>query len=204
MNKGNPGRFDRGNQKSRDQRLKEINMTINELNKPGGFNVQGNLTETINDPNILFNKDLATDILSAQEAKKNILPNFSTAPIFDERYTNKKMDEMKELYPSYTDQEINELYTGYGRDPKELNYKYTPINFPGDTSSKPVTGRDDVRDYFKIQDQTQNIADAGGVANLAGGGIAGLSGGDPEGAMTKSMNPDSQGLRSLFKNGRKL
>lgn len=39
---------------------------------------------------------------------------------------------------------------------------------------------------------------------LAGGGIAGLSGGDPEGAMTKSMNPDSQGLRSLIKNGRKL
>lgn len=72
MNKGNPGRFDKGNQKFRDQRLKEINMTINELNKPGGFNVLGNITETINDPNILFNKDLATDILSAQEAKKYI------------------------------------------------------------------------------------------------------------------------------------
>ena len=39
---------------------------------------------------------------------------------------------------------------------------------------------------------------------LAGGGIAGLSGGDPEGAMTKSMNLDSQGLRSLIKNGNKL
>ena len=38
---------------------------------------------------------------------------------------------------------------------------------------------------------------------FAGGGIAGLSGGDPEGAMTKSMNPDSQGLRSLFNNGKK-
>jgi hypothetical protein len=33
---------------------------------------------------------------------------------------------------------------------------------------------------------------------LAGGGIAGLSGGDPEGAMTRSMNPDSQGLSYLF------
>jgi hypothetical protein len=188
---------------SREDELKQINMTINELNKPGGFNVQGNILETINDPKILRNKDMATDILGAQEANRSKLPKFNTAPIFDERYTNKKMDEMKELYPSYTDQEINELYTGYGRDPKELNYKYTPINFPGDTSSKPVTGRDDVRDFFKIQDQTQNIADAGGVANLAGGGIAGLSGGDPEGAMTKSMNPDSQGLRSLFNNGKK-
>ena len=33
---------------------------------------------------------------------------------------------------------------------------------------------------------------------FAGGGIAGLSGGDPEGAMTRSMNPDSQGLSYLF------
>jgi len=44
----------------------------------------------------------------------------------------------------------------------------------------------------------------GASEKFAGGGIAGLSGGDPEGAMTKSMNPDSQGLRSLYKNGRKL
>ena len=35
-------------------------------------------------------------------------------------------------------------------------------------------------------------------AGFAGGGIAGLSGGDPEGAMTRSMNPDSQGLSYLF------
>ena len=44
--------------------------------------------------------------------------------------------------------------------------------------------------------QMQNIADAGDVANLAGGGIAKLAG-DESGAMLESMNPDSQGLRSL-------
>ena len=38
---------------------------------------------------------------------------------------------------------------------------------------------------------------------FAGGGIAGLSGGDPEGAMTRSMNPDSQGLSYLFNRGKK-
>jgi hypothetical protein len=43
-----------------------------------------------------------------------------------------------------------------------------------------------------------------GVANLAGGGIAGLSGGDPEGAMTRSMNPDSQGLQGLFNRVKKV
>jgi hypothetical protein len=39
---------------------------------------------------------------------------------------------------------------------------------------------------------------------LAGGGIAGLSGGDPEGAMTRSMNPDSQGLSYLFNRVKKV
>ena len=48
----------------------------------------------------------------------------------------------------------------------------------------------------------QNIADAGGIANLAGGGIA-KEAGDPSGAMLESMNPDSQGLPGLLKRGRK-
>jgi hypothetical protein len=40
--------------------------------------------------------------------------------------------------------------------------------------------------------------------SLAGGGIAGLSGGIDQGPQRISLNPDSQGLRSLIKNGRKL
>ena len=44
----------------------------------------------------------------------------------------------------------------------------------------------------------QNIADAGGVANLAGGGIAGLSGGIDKGPQRRSMNPDSGGLKGLL------
>ena len=60
-----------------------------------------------------------------------------------------------------------------------------------------------IQDFIKQDQQMQAIADAGGVANLAGGGIAGLSGGDPEGAMTRSMNPDSQGLSYLFNRGKK-
>ena len=39
---------------------------------------------------------------------------------------------------------------------------------------------------------------------FAGGGIAGLSGGIDQGPQRRSLNPDSQGLRSLIKNGRKL
>ena len=39
---------------------------------------------------------------------------------------------------------------------------------------------------------------------FAGGGIAGLSGGDPKGAMTRSMNPDSQGLQGLLNRVKKV
>ena len=49
----------------------------------------------------------------------------------------------------------------------------------------------------------QAIADAGGVANLAGGGIA-KEAGDRSGAMTRSMNPDSQGLSYLFNRVKKV
>ncbi len=44
----------------------------------------------------------------------------------------------------------------------------------------------------------------GTQGKFAGGGIAGLSGGIDQGPQRRSMNPDSQGLRSLIKNGRKL
>ena len=47
--------------------------------------------------------------------------------------------------------------------------------------------------------KTQQIADFGGVANLAGGGIAGVSGGVNQGPQRTSMNPDSQGLQGLMK-----
>ena len=46
----------------------------------------------------------------------------------------------------------------------------------------------------------QNIATAGGIANLAGGGIAGLSGGIDEGPPPES-GPMSQGLQGLMKRG---
>jgi transposase len=44
----------------------------------------------------------------------------------------------------------------------------------------------------------------GTQGKFAGGGIAGLSGGIDKGPQRRSLNPDSQGLRSLIKNGRKL
>ena len=59
-----------------------------------------------------------------------------------------------------------------------------------------------IQDFIKRDEQMQAIADAGGVANLAGGGIA-KEAGDPSGAMLESMNPDSQGLSGLLKRVKK-
>ena len=78
----------------------------------------------------------------------------------------------------------------------------------GDTKYNEDVAYQEIRDLINqavdedIQSQQfQNIADAGGVANLAGGGIAGLSGGVDQGPQRTSMNPDSQGLQGLMKRG---
>ena len=122
----------------------------------------------------------------------------------DEGRRVRAMTEMRELNPFMSDQQVLKQLKKYNLDPKDYDYTYTPRNFPADTSSKPLTGFDDIRNFYQKQLATQNIADAGGVANLAGGGIAGLSGGIDQGPQRRSLNPDSQGLRSLIKNGRKL
>ena len=56
-----------------------------------------------------------------------------------------------------------------------------------------------VQDFIKQDQQMQAIADAGGVANLAGGGLANLTDTIPP-----ESGPMSQGLRSLYNNGKKL
>ena len=56
-----------------------------------------------------------------------------------------------------------------------------------------------IQDFIKQDQQMQAIADAGGVANLAGGGIVGDKSGPPP-----ERGPMSQGLPSLLKRGRNL
>ena len=63
--------------------------------------------------------------------------------------------------------------------------------------TKPLTGFDDIRDFYQQQAAMQNIADAGGVANLAGGGIAKIAGVDS--GPPPESGPNSQGLQGLMK-----
>ena len=59
-----------------------------------------------------------------------------------------------------------------------------------------------MRTSFQEQDALQKIADAGGVANLAGGGIAKLAGVDS--GPPPEKGPNSQGLPGLLKRVRNL
>ena len=124
----------------------------------------------------------------------------------DEGRRVRAMSEMRDIFeqqakqtgqvnPFSSDEEILELLKLYNRNPKDYDYTYTPRNFPADTSSKRLTGFDDIRNFYQQQETMQNIADAGGVANLAGGGIA-KEAGDSSGRPPVS-GPNPQGLLSL-------
>ena len=133
--------------------------------------------------------------------------------IADEGRRVRAMSEMRNIFeqqakqtgqvnPFSSDEEILELLKFYNINPKDYDYTYTPRNFPADTSSKPLTGFDDIRDFYQKQLATQNIADAGGVANLAGGGIAKIAGVDS--GPPPESGPNSQGLQGLMKRVRNL
>ena len=113
----------------------------------------------------------------------------------DEGRRVRAMTEMKNLYPQYSDKDILNILKEYNLDPKDYDYTYTPRNFPADTSSKPLTGFDDIRDFYQQDQAMQNIADAGGVANLAGGGIAKMAG--VSSGVAPASGPNPQGLLSL-------
>jgi len=103
----------------------------------------------------------------------------------DELRRIKAMKKMKQAFPTTSPREIDEILKTQGMTIQDFGMTYPQI-----------------QDFIKRDEQMQAIADAGGVANLAGGGIA-KEAGDPSGAMLESMNPDSQGLSGLLKRVKK-
>ena len=97
-------------------------------------------------------------------------------------------------------------YFGQGYTPYGVNKLLERLGFQnpgyGITKIGPATGKynqeQGLQDFLNAM-RTQTIADAGGVANLAGGGLASLTNTIPP-----KSGPMSQGLRSLYNNGRKL
>ena len=226
QNKGNPqgrsGMGSKGTQKSRAQRLQEVNSQINDMYMAKGPQQKSTLiraTEIQNDPSILANRKNAIDILAAQEADRSILPEAGSA-FADER--RRKEREKQRLALQTTDKEVEEAF---GFNPNgvqtfsELNKlmstmpEYADQSY-GITKVGPQTGQYNVKNaYNEARKYLDSLKPEFGYygtqegANVntryAGGGIARLSGGDTSGPPPES-GPMSQGLRSLYKNGRKL
>ena len=225
MNSGNPqgrlGNRPTGNQKSRAERLQEVNSQIADMYMAKGPQQISTLiraTEIQNDPSILANRKDATDILAAQEFDRSILPE---ARSFDANERFRKEKEKERLALQTTDKEVEEAF---GFNPNgvqtfsELNKlmstmpEYADQSY-GITKVGPQTGYNVKDAYNEARKYLDSFKPEFGYygsqegANLktryAGGGIAGLSGGDKSGPPPES-GPASQGLRSLYKNGRKL
>ena len=122
-------------------------------------------------------------------------------------FRRRKEEEMKNLYTQYSDDEIRQyLKQSLGTNDDALIDKY--LNLTGVTEritpavTRTLSGLDKIRSDMQEYEAMQRIADAGGVANLAGGGIAKLAGVD-QGPPPES-GPNSQGLQGLMKRVRNL
>ena len=150
----------------------------------------------------------------AKRGERMMIPQSATA---DAQRLKKREEERKALFPdlqlaNLSNQEIDQTLKQQGVfSPFTLGYGMQQIQ-PGigDTKYNEDAAYQEIRDIINKDidervrsQQMQNIATAGGIANLAGGGIAKLAG-DRSGAMLKSMNPDSQGLQGLIKRVRNL
>jgi hypothetical protein len=120
------------------------------------------------------------------ERGRRMAPFMAQSKAADEIRLKNRMQQMEEVYPTVAVPQIDIALQDAG-----LTQQETGMTYP------------ELQDYIKKESQMQAIADAGGVANLAGGGIAKMAG-DRSGAMTRSMNPDSQGLSYLFNRVKKV
>ena len=113
------------------------------------------------------------------ERGRRMAPFMAKSKAADERRLKNRMQQMEELYPTTPIPQIDLALQDAG-----LTQQETGMTYP------------ELQDYIKKESQMQAIADAGGVANLAGGGIA-KEAGVPSGPPPES-GPNSQGLRSLY------
>jgi len=108
----------------------------------------------------------------------------------------KAMREMKNLYTQYSDQDLIKMLQGAGYNPQDIiNLKTTERLTP--SFARTLGGLDSLRSQFQEEEAMQRIADAGGVANLAGGGIAEIR---RPSSIPPQSGPTPQGLLSVKNN----
>jgi len=149
----------------------------------------------------------------AKRGERMFLPQSATA---DAQRLKKREEERKALYPqldlaNLPNKEIDKLLASQGvYSPFTLGFgmqqKQPGI---GDMRYNEDVAYDEIRNFINkgVEDeireqQFQSIADAGGVANLAGGGIAKIAGVD-QGPPPES-GPNSQGLKGLFNRAKNI
>jgi len=103
----------------------------------------------------------------------------------EEKRLKKREQQMEQAFPTTSPQEIDEILKTQGMTIQDFGMTYPQI-----------------QDFIKQDQQMQAIADAGGVANLAGGGLA-KQAGDRSGPPPEK-GPMSQGLPGLLKRVRNL
>ena len=159
--------------------------------------------------------NMAQEYIQAQEGQrmfpynqfKKSISKFESGE--DRDYRRRKEQEMKNLYTQYSDKNIMDMLSSSkvlqeaGISPQEyLNMMAgTERITPAVTST--MSGLDRLKTGLQEKESLARFAD-NFRTEKAGGGIAGLSGGDRSGAMTRSMNPDSQGLSYLFNRVKKI
>ena len=122
------------------------------------------------------------DFAMAERGRRMMIPQSATA---DAQRLKKREQQMEEAFPTTS---ISDIQTG--------------LNLAGITQQDTGMTFPQLQDFLKQQDQTQAIADVGGVANLAGGGIAKLAGVDS--GPPPASGPNSQGLQGLMKRVKRI
>jgi len=127
----------------------------------------------------------------------------------DELRRKKAMKKMEEKFPTYTNKDIDAILKQQNLDTpdqanKELGYDFGMQQKQpgiGDMEYNEEVAYNDINKMIRLDDKNRYFAE-NFRQEKAGGGIAGLSGGDKSGA-APTRGPQSQGLLSIYKNGKK-
>ena len=119
------------------------------------------------------------------ERGRRMAPFMAQSKEADARRLKERQEQMEQAFPTTS---ISDIQTG--------------LNLAGITQQDTGMTFPQIQDFLKQQDQMQAIADAGGVANLAGGGIAKLAGVDS--GPPPASGPNSQGLQGLMKRVKRI
>ena len=142
---------------------------------------------------------------------KKIDPTYGQAQKLDE--VGARFDELERLSQFGTRGQRIRNKAKFEKIVPELQQAYEPFMVDGVVDSNlylknladSLAAEEELQKQYDIRAQERKSEfDLGDPFMAAGGGIAGLSGGIDEGPQTVSMNPDSQGLRSLKNRVRNL